>query len=76
MTRNELSLLITQAHQRLGFIVDEDNATLYSLMRSTTPRRLERAIQTVADDDTCINAIERFDRLTELLRQPAVLAHR
>jgi len=76
MTLSELSTITTEIHQRLGFVVDEETPTAFSLMRSTTPKRLMRAIELVADDADLLTTTDRYNRLLELLRQPALIAHR
>lgn len=75
MTLNDLQTVISLAHTMLGFEAEEDT-TLYSLMRQTTPRRAERAIAAVIDDDSCTTTLERYNRLLELLRPAVALPRR
>ena len=76
MTLSQLSSIISICHESLGFIVYEDDVVLWSMMRHTTPRRLIRAIELVAEDASYSTTTDRYNRLLELLRAPKVLAHR
>jgi hypothetical protein len=68
MTRTELSQTALLVRDRLGFIADELDTDLWTLMRHTTPRRATQAIAAVADDVTCHNGTDRYNRLLQLLR--------
>lgn len=70
MTKPQLESALSLVHTALGFTVDEDMGSLYALMRYGTPRRVTRAIASVADDTSLLSAADRYNRLLEILREP------
>jgi hypothetical protein len=74
MTGTELALASQQTLRILGFYFDSDDAQLYALARQTTPRRFTKAVDRVAGDENCTNALDRYNALLKLLQSPAILS--
>jgi hypothetical protein len=67
MTLTEFHLASQQTFNRLGFALEWNDTPLDKLVRQTTPRRFTRAVETVAGDESCGNAVERYNALVRLL---------
>lgn len=76
MTYSQLNEILSEIHEKLGFIVDDDDIALWALLRSTTPKRARRAIEKVVADVSRTTILNRHNQMIELLQKRGIFVNR